>query len=76
MELTTAAARAGAAIYTIDPRGFSDPVAPQGLSEAEWNAYLKATRDSLAAMAAETMGLPVSTAGDFQTLLTRLAGGR
>jgi hypothetical protein len=77
MELTTAATRAGAAIHTIDLRGFSDAAAPQGLSAAEWNAYLKASRDSLAAMASGTMGLHVSTAGDFQTLLTRLgAGGR
>jgi hypothetical protein len=71
--LIQAAIRAGAAINTIDPRGFSDIAVPQGVSEAEWATYLMATRDSLNAIATQTNGMAVFTSSELATLQASLA---
>ena len=48
-ELTRAANRANATIYTIDPRGLSaGPDIDVDISVTEWNAHLRASQDSAA----------------------------
>jgi VWFA-related protein len=72
-ELTRAANRANATMYTIDPRGL---VAGQDLDEEvptqEWNAYLRDTQDSLRVLAEETGGIAVVNQNDFDKALKRI----
>jgi VWFA-related protein len=72
-ELTRAANRANATMYTIDPRGL---VAGQDLDEEvptqEWNAYVRDTQDSLRVLAEETGGIAVVNQNDFDKALKRI----
>jgi VWFA-related protein len=72
-ELTRAANRANATIYTIDPRGL---VAGQDLDDEvptqEWNAYVRDTQDSLRVIAEETGGIAVVNQNDFDKALKRI----
>ena len=72
-ELTRAANRANATMYTIDPRGL---VAGQDLDDEvptqEWNAYLRDTQDSLRVLAEETGGIAVVNQNDFDKALKRI----
>jgi len=72
-ELTRAANRANATLYTIDPRGL---VAGQDLDEEvptqEWNNYLRETQDSLRVLAEETGGIAVVNQNDFDKALKRI----
>jgi VWFA-related protein len=72
-ELTRAANRANATLYTIDPRGL---VAGQDLDEEvptqEWNTYLRETQDSLRVLAEETGGIAVVNQNDFDKALKRI----
>jgi VWFA-related protein len=72
-ELTRAANRANATMYTIDPRGL---VAGQDLDEEvptqEWNNYLRETQDSLRVLAEETGGIAVVNQNDFDKALKRI----
>ncbi len=72
-ELTRAANRANATIYTIDPRGL---VAGQDLDDEvptqEWNAYVRDTQDSLRVLAEETGGIAVVNQNDFDKALKRI----
>ncbi|HKE86617.1 MAG TPA: VWA domain-containing protein [Vicinamibacterales bacterium] len=72
-ELTRAANRANATLYTIDPRGL---VAGQDLDDEvpteEWNAYLRDTQDSLRVLAEETGGIAVVNQNDFDKALKRI----
>jgi VWFA-related protein len=72
-ELTRAANRANATIYTIDPRGL---VAGQDLDDEvptqEWNAYVRDTQDSLRVLAEETGGMAVVNQNDFDKALKRI----
>ena len=72
-ELTRAANRANATLYTIDPRGL---VAGQDLDDEvpteEWNAYLRETQDSLRVLAEETGGIAVVNQNDFDKALKRI----
>jgi VWFA-related protein len=72
-ELTRAANRANATLYTIDPRGL---VAGQDLDEEvptqEWNAYVRDTQDSLRVLAEETGGIAVVNQNDFDKALKRI----
>jgi VWFA-related protein len=72
-ELTRAANRANATMYTIDPRGL---VAGQDLDDEvptqEWNAYVRDTQDSLRVLAEETGGIAVVNQNDFDKALKRI----
>jgi VWFA-related protein len=72
-ELTRAANRANATMYTIDPRGL---VAGQDLDEEvptqEWNTYVRETQDSLRVLAEETGGIAVVNQNDFDKALKRI----
>ena len=72
-ELTRAANRANATLYTIDPRGL---VAGQDLDDEvptqEWNAYVRETQDSLRVLAEETGGIAVVNQNDFDKALKRI----
>lgn len=72
-EVTRAANRANATIYTIDPRGLvggvdiADNVDPQ-----EWFTYVSKTQDSLRVLAEETGGIAVVNQNDFDKALKRI----
>lgn len=72
-DLTRAANRANATIYTIDPRGLAggpdidDPVDP-----TEWATHLRKTQDSLRVLAELTGGVAVVNQNDFKKALARI----
>jgi VWFA-related protein len=72
-ELTRAANRANATIYTIDPRGL---VAGADLDEqvdpTDWNDYVRTSQDSLRVIAEETGGIAVVNQNDFDKALKRI----
>ena len=72
-ELTRAANRANATIYTIDPRGL---VAGGDLGEqvdpSQWSAYIQKSQDSLRTLADETGGIAVVNQNDFDKALKRI----
>ena len=72
-ELTRAANRANATLYTIDPRGL---VAGQDIDEEvdiqDWNAYLRESQDSLRVLAEETGGIAVVNQNDFNKALKKI----
>jgi VWFA-related protein len=72
-ELTRAANRANATLYTIDPRGL---IAGQDIDEEvdiqDWNAYLRETQDSLRVLAEETGGIAVVNQNDFNKALKKI----
>jgi VWFA-related protein len=72
-ELTRAANRANATMYTIDPRGL---VAGSDLDEqvdpTEWNNHVRKTQDSLRVIAEETGGFAVVNQNDFSRALKRI----
>jgi VWFA-related protein len=72
-ELTRAANRANATIYTIDPRGL---VAGGDMSEqvdpAQWNRFVTQSQNSLRVLAEETGGFAVVNQNDFDKALARI----
>jgi VWFA-related protein len=72
-ELTRAANRANATMYTIDPRGL---VAGSDLDEqvdpTEWNNYIRKSQDSLRVLADETGGFATVNQNDFDKALKRI----
>jgi VWFA-related protein len=73
-ELTRAANRANATIYTIDTRGLvagggdiEDTIDPQ-----EYQNYLRKSQDSLRVLAEETGGFAVVNSNDFDKALKRI----
>jgi VWFA-related protein len=72
-DLTRAANRANATIYTIDPRGL---VGGQDLDEnldpSEWQDYIRKSQDSLRVLADETGGIAVVNQNDFDKALKRI----
>jgi VWFA-related protein len=72
-ELTRAANRANATIYTIDPRGLTaGPDVDVDIRAPEWNAYLRNSQDSLRVMAEETGGFALVNMNDFSAGLKRI----
>jgi len=72
-ELTRAANRANATIYTIDPRGL---VAGADLDEqvdpVQWQTVLQKSQDSLRVLAENTGGIAVVNTNDFDKALKRI----
>lgn len=72
-ELTRAANRANATLYTLDPRGL---VAGQDLDEEvephEWDTYVRKTQNSLRTLAELTGGIAVVNQNDFDKAIKRI----
>ena len=72
-ELTRAANRANATIYTIDPRGLAaGPDLDEQIETAEWRNYVRETQDSLRILAELTGGIAVVNQNDFDKALRRI----
>jgi VWFA-related protein len=72
-ELTRAANRANATLYTIDPRGLvAGPDMDDDVPVQEWNAYVRDTQDSLRVLAEETGGIAVVNQNDFDKALKKI----
>ena len=72
-ELTRAANRANATLYTIDPRGLvAGPDLDQQVETAEWQEHIRETQDSLRVLAEQTGGIAVVNQNDFDKALKRI----
>ncbi len=72
-DLTRAANRANATIYTIDPRGLvggSD--IDEQVDPTQWNDYVRKSQDSLRVLAEETGGIAVVNQNDFDKALKKI----
>jgi VWFA-related protein len=75
-EVTRAANRANATLYTIDPRGL---VAGPDIDDKElenhmeeWNAFVRRSQDSLRVLSEETGGIAIVNQNDFDKALKRI----
>ena len=72
-ELTRAANRANATIYTIDPRGLvGGPDLDEQVDMVEWQDYVRGSQDSLRVLAELTGGIAVINQNDFVKGLKRI----
>ena len=72
-ELTRAANRANATIYTIDPRGLVGmPDLDEKIDMVEWQDYVRTSQDSLRVLAEQTGGIAVVNQNDFDKALKRI----
>ena len=72
-ELTRAANRANATIYTIDPRGLvGGPDLDEQIDMVEWQNYVRGSQDSLRVLAELTGGIAVINQNDFVKGLKRI----
>jgi VWFA-related protein len=72
-ELTRAANRANASIYTIDPRGLVGmPDLDENIDMVEWQDYVRSSQDSLRVLAEQTGGIAVVNQNDFEKALKRI----
>jgi VWFA-related protein len=72
-ELTRAANRANATIYTIDPRGLvAGPDIDVEVPMQDWLAFIRQSQDSLRVLAEETGGIAVVNQNDFDKALKRI----
>jgi VWFA-related protein len=72
-ELTRAANRANATIYTIDPRGLSGgPDLSENLSPTVWQDYIRKAHDSLRVLAENTGGFAVVDQNDLSGALKKI----
>jgi VWFA-related protein len=72
-ELTRAANRANASIYTIDPRGLvGGPDLDEEVDPVQWGNYVRRSQDSLRVLADLTGGLAVVNQNDFDRALQRI----
>jgi VWFA-related protein len=72
-ELTNAANRANATLYTIDPRGLvAGPDVDEDVNMQDWNTYVRETQDSLRVLAENTGGIAVVNQNDFEKALKRI----
>jgi VWFA-related protein len=72
-ELTRAANRANATMYSIDPRGLVGGVdIDQRVSSGEFFNYIRKSQDTLRVLAEETGGIAVVNQNDFDAALKRI----
>jgi VWFA-related protein len=72
-EITRAANRANATLYTIDPRGLiAGPDIDQDVNMTDWLAYVRETQDSLRVLSENTGGIAVVNQNDFDKALKRI----
>lgn len=72
-ELTRAANRANASIYTIDPRGLvGGPDLDENIDPVEYQAYVRKSQDSLRVLADLTGGIAVVNQNDFDKALKKI----
>jgi VWFA-related protein len=72
-ELTRAANRANATIYTIDPRGLvAGPDVDVDVPMQDWLSFVRQSQDSLRVLAEETGGIAVVNQNDFDKALKRI----
>ena len=72
-ELTLAANRANATLYTVDPQGLAGVVdAGKFLDQSEWRTFIQKTQSSLRFMAEETGGFAVVNDNDFASAFKRI----
>jgi VWFA-related protein len=73
-ELTRAANRANATLYTIDPRGLvaGQDMGDEQVDTAEWLDHVRETQSSLRVLAEETGGIAVVNQNNFDNALKRI----
>jgi VWFA-related protein len=72
-DLTKAANRANATIYTIDPRGLVGmPDLDDNVDPVEWQTYIRKSQDSLRVLSEETGGYAIVNMNDFNKGLQRI----
>ena len=72
-ELTRAANRANASIYTIDPRGLVGmPDLDEKIDMVEWQDYVRTSQDSLRVLAEQTGGIAIVNQNYFDKALKRI----
>ena len=72
-ELTRAANRANATLYTIDPRGLvAGADIDEQIDPVEWGEHVRKTQDSLRVLADLTGGLAVVNQNDFDKAIKRI----
>ena len=71
IEFVQEALRLNAAVYVMDPRGFSE--AASQLDAKDWEAYLAATLGSVRTLASRTKGRTVFTRSEFDAVISGLA---
>ena len=72
-ELTLAANRTNASIFTVDPRGLAGVVdAGQYIDQSEWRTFLQKTQSTLRFIAEKTGGFAVVNDNDFKTAFKRI----
>jgi VWFA-related protein len=72
-ELTRAANRANATIYTLDPRGLAaGPDVDSDIKTPEWGDHLRTSQDSLRVLAEETGGFAIVNQNNFAGALKRI----
>jgi VWFA-related protein len=72
-EITHAANRANATLFTVDPRGLVGTTdAGQQIDQDEWTTHIQKTQGSMRTLAENTGGFAVLNANDFGPALTRI----
>lgn len=72
-EITRAANRANATLFTIDPRGLVGTTdAGQQIDQDEWITHIQKTHGSMRTLAADTGGFAVVNSNDFDPALKRI----
>ena len=72
-ELTRAANRANATLYTIDPRGLvGGPDIDEQVESTQWHTYLAKSQNTLRTLAEETGGVAIINQNDFDKALKRI----
>ncbi len=72
-ELTRAANRANATIYTIDPRGLvGQPDLDEQVDPTQWRTYIQKSQDTLRTLADDTGGIAIVNSNDFDKGIKRI----